>query len=167
MWSEGRQEPWGMPAGSLLRPSDPPDARLHALSTSGISLQLPSFALELRCLKYLLLAPKDDFLRHGKDSVAFFSSVLPFYPFLLKPFFQLYQKYSQSVFQLTPVRAWPEWALTVSSSENTVSVLDDCSLAILELASSSQPQLPSLIHSNKSTTLHDLDLIKTMMDEKK
>lgn len=97
----------------------------------------------------------------------FFSSVLPFYPFLLKPFFQLYQKYSQSVFQLTPVRAWPEWALTVSSSENTVSVLDDCSLAILELAFSSQPRLPSLIHSNKSTTLHDRDLIKTMMDGKK
>lgn len=61
-----------MPAGSLLWPSDPPDARLHALSTSGISLQLPSFGLKLRRLKYLLLAPKDDFLRHGKDSVAFF-----------------------------------------------------------------------------------------------
>lgn len=47
-----------------------------------------------------------------------------------------------------------------------MSVLNDCSRAILGLAFSSQPQLPTLIHSNKSTTLHDLDLIKTMMDEK-
>lgn len=92
-----------MPAGSLLRPSDPPDARLHALSASGISLQLPSFGLALRWLKHLLFAPKEDFLRHGKD-MAFFFFYLTILSLPLKIFFPTLSEVF-SLFQLTPGRA--------------------------------------------------------------